>query len=155
MTVSRLDAPERNFAGWVVRYRHRDAWMQRYFADERFGAADAAREAAQAFLEAEPEQRLEAIALARRLRSRRNSKAGMIGVTRLVTAGRPPNWMAYWTDEAGERRFKRFSVAIFGEEEAMRLAIEHRMAMTQPDIERLQSLMDLYEASSPRPPPIR
>jgi hypothetical protein len=36
----------------------------------------------------------------------------------------------------------------------MRLAIKHRMAMTQPDIERLRTLMELYEASSPRPAPI-
>lgn len=154
-SVRRLDAPERNFFGWVVRYLHRGSIMQRYFADERFGSSEAARAAAEALLAADPQLRIEAIAVARRMRSRLKSEAGVIGVSRVVAPGRPANWMAYWTDADGQRRYKRFSVRVHGEEEALRLAVEHRAAMTQPDLERLSDLLRLFEASTPRPPPIR
>lgn len=153
--VRRLEAPERNFFGWVARYRHRGSWAQRYFADDRFGGRDAAFLAARTLQEADPELRVEAIDVARRLRSRLNSEAGVVGVSRVTAPGRPANWMAYWTDAQGKRRFKRFSVGVHGEEEALRLAVEHRTAMTQPDLERLSDLLRLFECSTARPPPVR
>ena len=154
-SVRRLDAPERGFFGWVARYRHRGEWLPRYFADDRFGGRDAALAAAQAFQDLDPEVRVEAVAVARRQRSRLNSEAGVVGVSRVIAPGSPANWMAYWTDAEGKRRYKRFSVGLYGEEEALRLAVQHRAAMTQPDLERLNDVLKLYEGSTARPPPVR
>lgn len=154
MGVQRLDAPDRNFKGWMATYQHRGVWTRRYFSDERFGGSEAAQKAAQAFHDTDADLRREAISLARRLRSRRNSKAGVVGVTRVARSTGPASWMAYWTDPEGKRRYKRFSVRIHGEENALRLAVETRMANTQPDIERLSELLQQLKLSSSQPPPV-
>jgi hypothetical protein len=58
-------------------------------------------------------------------RLQKNNKSGIKGVYR--ENGKKPRWVAQWVDKNCKRCKKSFSINKFGEEEAKKLAIEHRI----------------------------
>lgn len=56
-----------------------------------------------------------------------NNKSGVKGVYKEnARAGRSERWVAQWNDEEGKKRKKAFAISLYGEDEAYRLACEHR-----------------------------
>jgi hypothetical protein len=65
---------------------------------------------------------------ARNSRMSVNNTSGITGVSRIVTRFGVAYWAASW-NENGKSRLKHFSVALLGDDNARRRAIEHREEM--------------------------
>ena len=57
------------------------------------------------------------------------NQANAVGVYEYLKRGNIPYYRAWWFDENGKRHFKHFNINKLGDEEAYRLATEHRQAM--------------------------
>ena len=72
---------------------------------------------------------------------RRKSPSGFIGVRRVTSPRKGhdyDDWKAVFTDIRGQRRTKSFSVNLYGEQEAKKLAIQARL----DGLSQLDSLLD-------------
>jgi hypothetical protein len=141
MGVRRVDDFSRRMIGWVTQFKVRGKSTTKYFADNKYGGSDEAHEAAKEFLSKGEAARAEVLCLQRRLHPRRNTSSGLVGVARVVRQSGSASWIAYWLDDANSRKYKRFSVAKYGEEEAMRLAIDAKLSNSLEDIARLSDLL--------------
>ena len=62
---------------------------------------------------------------------RENNNSGVTGVNYFNDGGRRCYWRSSWSDLTGNRRDKYFSVNKYGNDEAFRLACEHRQKMIE------------------------
>lgn len=133
--ISRIDIEEKGKKsathGWQVRFKRKGKPKSQFFNDNKFGSEEQALEAAKLFRDA-METEL-AIGKITRGIGGSQSKSGIVGVNRTISKSKKPygtytyyDWQAQWTDEFGKRNTKRFSVSRWGEEEALRRAIEAR-----------------------------
>jgi len=105
---------------------------------------DAVAPAKTALQRQEAEQRLELLALKRRLLVRANNRSGMAGVARYEPKGRGPFWLAFWDDDGGIRHNRKFSVRVLGEDEALRRAVQVRLEAEASFRQRLVELKSTF-----------
>jgi hypothetical protein len=131
--ITRLDHDGKRDHGWVVTLQRKGAVIVKRFSDGMYGGK---REA----LKAAVEYRDSFLARDKpfdhqvwiRSRLRKNNKSGIPGVRRHEVVDNPNTgkvrvfWSATWTNEHGATRQRKFSVALYGEEEAKVLAIAER-----------------------------
>lgn len=127
--------------GWWVRFKRREKKFHEFFSDNKFGSEEKSLEAAKLYRNA-IETEL-GIAKVDSGVGGAKSKSGITGVNRAISISKKNYgtytyyfWQAHWTDKSGIRRSKRFSVSRWGEEEALRMAIEARrngMAYTKKE----------------------
>jgi hypothetical protein len=130
--ITRLDHDANGDHGWVVTLQRKGAIIVKRFSDGIYGGKRKALKAAVEYRDS---------FLARdkpfdhqiwiRTRLRKNNKSGIPGVLRYeITNARAGSvrtfWIAAWTNEHGVTRQRKFSVALYGEEEAKLLAIAER-----------------------------
>jgi hypothetical protein len=130
MSISRVDHAPKNTYGYYVRVQRRGVLHAKFFSDLAAGgkrkALRLAREHEAALIE-----ELDANAKPRRSRPGIRNTSGVVGVSRTVMkngAQEAAYWQANWKDADGTRRGAKFSIAIFGEDEAFRLAVNKRRA---------------------------
>lgn len=131
--IRRFDLDAKCDHGWVVTLQRKGAIIVKRFSDGVYGGKRNALKAAVAYRDS---------FLARdkpvdhqiwiRTRLRKNNTSGIPGVGRYEVRDNPNStsvrafWLASWTDEHGASRKRKFSVAVYGEEEAKLLAIAER-----------------------------
>src|SRR5438477_2673144 len=114
------------FQGWVVSAKRRGKRFTRYFSDHPHGRRQALR-TARAFRDKLVSELPRATKIKRRYV--RNT-TGVIGVARVkerTRSGRPfVRYVASWPKRNGKRGKASFSVGLYGEQEAFRLAVSSR-----------------------------
>jgi hypothetical protein len=134
--ISRIDQPDKKNHGFYVRITYRGKSFQKYFPDKSSGGRAAALVKAKEYrdkvVRSLPKERREALAKPKR----RIKKSGVIGVTHVVAKAPVTNkiyhyWQAAWEDETGRRRTKKFSIARYGENQALDLAQKARSSATR------------------------
>ena len=116
--VYRIDEQASHSHRWLVQVRHRGRVVKRYFSDGVYGGKRKALVAALRFRKVV----LKAVnrkgyGLWLRTRKHRDNTSGITGVGRYVLRDRSgsrlvlrPFWQAFWADETGKRRARKFSV---------------------------------------------
>lgn len=134
--------------GWQAQFRIFGVVHSKYFSDAEYGSPSAAREAAERFASQNRELHEELIALRRRFDIRANSRSGIPGVARYGSQqARGPFWLAYWDDEHGRRKTRRFSVRRLGETTAFEMAIKARDDGVELFRLRYQEILDSLDRS--------
>jgi hypothetical protein len=113
--------------GWTVQFTYGGRRVRRFFSDSRYGSTEAAQSAAQAFAYADLSEQAEYLALTRRLRLRSNCRSGIPGVARYERPNGSAYWTAFWDDETGRKKQRKFFVGRLGEAEAARRAVACRL----------------------------
>ena len=133
-----MDTEKERIHTWRVQIRRRGETVMRHFPDQSHSGKRAALQAARAFRD----KTLKSVnptsyKLWNDTRLRKNNTSGVSGVARyapLVKVGggwiARPFWQAYWVDEEGTKKSRKFSVDKYGEASAKRRAImARRMAI--------------------------
>jgi len=119
------------FQGWVVTAKRKGKRFTRYFSDSRFGRRKAFR-AARAFRDRLVSKLPPPTKIKRRYV--RNT-TGVIGVARVKERARSGRrfvrYVASWPKRDGKRGKATFSIGLYGEKEAFRLAVSARCAGLQ------------------------
>lgn len=131
--ITRIDNDASGDRAWVVTLRRKGVSVVRRFSDGVYGGKRKALKAAVKYRNS---------CLARdnpfeqqiwtRTRLRKNNTSGIPGVGRYEAVDNPHSgsvrafWLASWIDEHGASRKRKFSVTLYGEEEARLLAIAER-----------------------------
>jgi hypothetical protein len=117
--------------GWWVRFKRKREKFHQFFSDKAFGSEEKSLEAAKVYRNA-IEIELGIAKVVSGIGGAK-SKSGITGVNRAISISKKSYgtytyyfWQAHWTNKSGKRESKRFSVSRWGEEEALRLAIEAR-----------------------------
>jgi hypothetical protein len=119
--------------GWLVTLQRNHKIHVKFFSDSVYGGKRTAFRIAlqyrNALIEASTPGRYRRW---RRTILRRNNTSGIVGVGRYDqvvnrhTDQHRVFWLAYWNDEHGKRRQRRFSVLLYGEQKAKQLAMAER-----------------------------
>ncbi len=129
--ITRLDNEAAGTHGWQVRLQRKGVRHARFFSDSAAGGRDESLRRAAQFRD-RLLRRLEDPGESVRVHTLtvRNT-SGMVGVCRVVNVSAKGveyiSWQATWSPEPGRRKSVRFSVTLYGEEEAYRLACEARL----------------------------
>jgi len=117
--------------GWWVRFKRKDKKIYQSFYDSKFGSKEQALVAAKIFRDA-MEAELEIGKVSRGIGGEQNT-SGILGVSRVKSTTRKKYgtyvyyvWQAHWMSSPRKDVVKKFSISKYGEEEALRLAIEAR-----------------------------
>jgi len=130
--IQRIDDSRRRTHAWLVIVQRRSEIVRKWFSDgiyeDKEKALDAAIVYRDILLSGQHEFEYQVFV---RSRIRRNNTSGISGVGRYEvinskTGNRSPFWTAYWADEHGRRRSRKFSVVRYGEKNAKRLATTER-----------------------------
>ena len=133
VNIYRIDNPTNRTFAWMVRVQRNHQAVTKMFSDGVYGSKEKALQAAIDYrdqLRSEPD--LIGYQLWRRTILRRNNTSGIPGVSRheVVTNPNTGNrrifWLASWVNENGNTRQRKFSVLLYGEQGAKRLAIAER-----------------------------
>ena len=127
--IWRVDNDRNRTHSWVVRLQRRHKVWRRFFSDGVYGGKGKALRAARAFrdeiLAAHPLMTTAAYAVI----VRRSNRSGVPGVCRYVAtetaSGRPvarAYWIAFWTLPDGKSARRKFSIAKYGEDGALKRA---------------------------------
>jgi|CXWL01.1.fsa_nt_gi hypothetical protein len=132
--IYRVDCDVRSTHAWQVHLNRNNQRSSKVFSDGVWGGKRKALAAARAWRDA----RLQPLAeygheLWRRNVLRRNNRSGIVGVARYERrptesrkAGKGAYWLAFWTDEHGLSRKRKFAVGAWGERNAKQMAIQER-----------------------------
>lgn len=132
--IRRMDDPSRSTHAWLVQVqRHKHAAIK-MFSDNVWGGKRKALAAARQWRDEHTQPRGEyQHELWRRNILRRNNSSGLVGIARYerkpLPSGKPSHgafWLAFWVDEHGISRKRKFSVRRWGEHRAKQMAIEVR-----------------------------
>jgi hypothetical protein len=131
--IKRVDNETTRTHGWVVTVQRRGEIVVRLFADGVYGGKKKALAAAAAYrdLLLSHHSQFEHQVWARS-RLRKNNTSGIPGVGRYEvlananTGRRDKFWLAFWVDELGRSRKRKFAISRYGEHHAKRLAIAER-----------------------------
>jgi hypothetical protein len=131
--IKRIDQAASGTHSWHVTIQRRRRIWTRHFTDRVYGGREKALAAAKAFRD---QLIARYPALSRRAFCsirKKNNRSGISGVTRIegyqLHRGRKQlrvYWVAQWPIGPGRARQKKFSVRIYGEREAFRLALRAR-----------------------------
>ena len=131
--IRRIDNEVNRTHAWLVQVQRNNGIAIKMFSDGVYGGKHKALQAAISFhtqlLAAVPEYEYQI-----RLRSilRRNNTSGIPGVARYDKIDNPNTghrvvfWLAFWVDEHGASRKRKFSVLLYGERKAKQLAVAER-----------------------------
>lgn len=138
--ICRVDHADSSTYGWVVTIQRREAMHRKLFSDRLHGGKVAALAAAKRY-------RDEIVARFPPLLKREyveilkpNNKSGVAGVCRFcITETRSKEtsvkrwyWVASWTLPDGRRRYRKFSIQLYGDKRAFRMAVTaRREALTE------------------------
>jgi AP2 domain len=149
--ISRVDHEASRTHAWFVRVRRCYCNARKVFSDGVLGgkrkALKAAIEYRDALLNSLTSSDHE---IWTRTRVRRNNRSGTAGVARYerpanpTTGHRQTYWAASWVDENGASRARKFSVSVYGERQAERLARAERER-------QLQRVCDIKASRGHRP----
>ncbi len=131
--IKRVDTEINRTHAWLVQLQRQEKIYIKMFSDRLYGGKQKALKAALKF-------RDDTLALVsnykyhyhRRSMVRRNNTSGIPGVGYYETIANPHTkhtavfWVAFWDDEFGVRRQRKFSVSRYGELKAKKLAIAER-----------------------------
>ncbi len=107
--------------GWWVRFLIENERISESFSDNKFGGKEKALKAAQIFRDAmERKVRPKQTEHKPNVKTKRN-RSGIVGVNRTKNY-----WQTHWTKTNGEITTRKFSIKVYGEKEALRMAIEAR-----------------------------
>lgn len=123
--------------GWLARYTREGVTFNQLFTDSKFGGEDESFEAAKKWHE---EIREIFPPMSRRdfMRQKKaTNTSGYVGAFKTTKTVKKPNgleytydiWIATWIDDNGKKKSKQFSIQMYGDEEAKRLAIAYREKM--------------------------
>lgn len=132
--ISRMDNDSNRTHGWLVTIQRRREIYRKFFSDMPHGGKLKALAAAKAFRDEIIAQYPLFSKQEHANLKKRSNQSGIVGVCRVVaseTKTLPPekqrwNWVAAWTLSDGRRKRVKFSVRMFGEEQARALAIRAR-----------------------------
>jgi hypothetical protein len=131
--ITRIDQERSSTHAWRVTLQRRGEIIIRQFSDGIYGGKQEALDAAVAYRDLLLTQNSEVEhQLWVRTRIRKNNRSGIPGVARYETLENPATqrysvfWLAFWVDEHGASRKRKFSVLRYGERQAKRLAIAER-----------------------------
>jgi hypothetical protein len=130
MSISRLDYPSKRMFGYYVRVQRNGVLRAKYISDLGAGGKRRALRQAREY-EAELIAELEATTTRKPPRPGVRNRSGVVGVSRTTMwngAQQAEYWQAQWRDADGRRRGMKFSVAVYGERKAFRLAVKARKA---------------------------
>ena len=133
INIRRIDNKTNRTFAWLVQVQRNNHIVMKMFTDAVYGGKPKALQAAicyreQLLAEVNPFEHQ----LWRRAILRRNNTSGISGVSRhdkIVnpkTGSRRVFWLAFWVNEHGATRQRKFSVMLYGELEAKQLAIAER-----------------------------
>ena len=122
---------EHNYSGWIVSAKRRGKVFRRYFSDRPKGRKKALR-AARAFRD----KLVVCLPRPTKIKSRYVlNTTGVVGVARTKERTRSgtilERYVASWSEPSGRRGKASFSVGLYGEKEAFRLAVRSRRAALQ------------------------
>jgi len=130
--IRRIDNDLNRTYAWVVQVQRDYKKTVKMFTDNRYGGKRKALNAAIEFRDQLISSDTHHYHLKKRNVVRRNNSSGVAGVGRYEAIDNPNTnhrrvfWLAMWDDEYGVRRQKRFSVLLYGEDKAKKLAIAER-----------------------------
>lgn len=147
--ISRIDKRDKKWNSeahaWQVRFKRDRKPISAWFQDNKFGSSEGSLKAAKAYRDA-MEKELGGRLLGGPIPELKVDSENLVGVARRVrkvtyNSGTVdfPVWTASWKEGAQNKRSKSFAVSKYGEEEALRLAIEARNKGTKNYFERTQS----------------
>ena len=141
--IRRVDSDSTHTHAWYATIQRKSGGVTRVFSDGVYGGKLAAHRAASAWYDSVVELYpiVSRIALVTTIRC--NNRSGVAGVSRWPASGKKITgacWVAQWVDVPCQPPSRRkFSVALYGEKQAKRLAIAARH-------EAIKKLMDAEEA---------
>ena len=131
--IRRIDNETNRTHAWFVQVQRNSRIVKKMFSDGVYGGKRKALQAAIRFhaqlLATVPAY---AYQIGRRSILRRNNTSGIPGVGRYDVIDNPHTgrrvvfWLAFWDDEQGIRRSRKFSVLRYGERKAKQLAVAER-----------------------------
>jgi hypothetical protein len=130
--IHRIDSPRTRTHAWYVRIQRRKRVWKRSFSDKRHGGEPVALRLAIKYRDLIL-SRYPPLTLAQYVAvKRRNNSSGVAGVCKFIEAKRIGKksverlmWLAFWTVNS-RRKSAKFSVNLYGEKNAFRLACEAR-----------------------------
>ena len=130
--IRRIDDVTRSTHAWLVQVQRKNRIAIKMFSDGIFGGKGKALSAALRYrdtliIAVSPA----AHNLWHRTIVRRNNTSGIPGVGFYKRANGAERWVAYWEDENGIRRSRTFSVSIYGNRKAKKLAVAERQRQLQ------------------------
>ncbi len=144
--ISRYDDARKHTYGWLVTLQRNHKIHKKFFSDSVYGGKRTAFRVALQYrntlIEILTPGRYH---LWRRTIRRRNNSSGIVGVGRYDqvvnrhTDQHRVFWLAYWDDENGKRRQRRFSVLLHGERKAKQLAIAERKRQLKAVLSAMKS----------------
>lgn len=158
--IVRLDKEKKGKThGWQVRGRGKRKYFSKLFSDGVYGSKGKALMAAEEFLETYLQAHPELTTPKKpemppyHYNLNRNNKTGINGVHRTMSmkpykggVRRYPSWCATYTGLNGTQQKKQFSVNVYGEEEAKRLAVEFRQMWEEAVDKGEKAVADFLDA---------
>lgn len=136
INIKRLDYPQKRTYGWYVQVIRKGVWYKKFFSDSVYGHKKQALKAAIQYRDQVKSNFAKKYKLWRRAVIRRNNTSGIVGVGRYIRSDNKsgiesPFWVAFWHDKFGKKRSRKFSVGLYGEDQARTLAIRQRKKWLQ------------------------
>jgi hypothetical protein len=136
--IRRIDDETRRTHGWLTQVQRNNQITTKMFSDGVYGDKHKSMQAALAY-------RDQVLAEARPIEHqlwirsvlRRNNSSGIPGVARYDKIANPRTgrreifWLAFWVDENGVNRKRKFSIFRYGEDKAKQLAVAERERQLQ------------------------
>lgn len=139
-------------SGWQARFSLNGVIYTKYFPDAAYGSSGAAKRAAEKFACENKELHKELLSLRRRFEVRANSRSGIPGVSRYSgEEARGPFWLAYWDDQQGRRKSRRYSIRRLGERKALELALKARDKGVDPFRQRYGEVLRILGLTAEPP----
>lgn len=130
--ITRLDFPDKQMVGWLVRFTRDGQSYRSYFSDANQGGYQAALDAAITWRNTRLEEVERDPSAPNPIAESKHSNTGIRGIRRRVE-GLGTFYEAQWTGLDGKRKSRSFSIAVYGEQGAKERAIAARIAgMAQP-----------------------
>lgn len=131
VNIKRVDYPEKRTHGWYVQVIRKGVCYKKFFSDSVYDGKKPALDAAIQYRDHVKNNSEQKYKLWRRSVIRQNNTSGIVGVGRYVRSDNKSGtetafWLAFWHDKFGNKRSRKFSVTLYGEDQARTLAIRQR-----------------------------
>jgi hypothetical protein len=131
--ITRIDKEINRTHSWHVHLTRRGIHYNKHFSDGVYGGKQEALNAAKEYKDSIISKHSHYTKKDVCSKVRRNNQSGIAGVGKYASPGRNGKlhwfWLAYWTDENGSRRQRKFMISTYGEDEAFDRAVKLRKKM--------------------------